>query len=408
MLAAPARIDFSVARGATGTEIRALSLVAAGLAAEVTGWLRSAGSDLSAELDFRDIGQMGGGFRGALRGQAKLTGTPETGAFSLDAQAEGLAVGQPEADRLLRGTSTLSVAVRTEGGALRVDKVALTNPQVSLNATGRAAGNGRQVDIAGKLADLGLLLPEFPGPLTVSGTAEGETGAMRLDVTARGPGRIEARVAGRVAPTRSDLAITGTAQAALANPFISPRTISGPLRFDLRLEGPPALRSLSGRVALSDGGWRLPSCMSRFRGSPPRPCCRRGRATVTADAASAAGGRIGRGAASGWRGLRRRPDGGARGMVLRDPELYETQVNGEVRVVGPLAGGARISGTLTLPETEIRVPSTLAVGSGAIPDLRHRNEPAAVGSRAKRAACSGTRRRTGARGPRGPSRWIWW
>jgi translocation and assembly module TamB len=65
-------------------------------------------------------------------------------------------------------------------------------------------------------------------------------------------------------------------------------------------------------------------------------------------------------------------------MVLRDPELYETRVDGEVRVQGPIAGGARISGTVTLPETEIRVPSTDVGGAGAIPDLIHQNEPAAV------------------------------
>ncbi len=73
--------------------------------------------------------------------------------------------------------------------------------------------------------------------MTVTGKAAEQGGAMQLDLRAQGPGRIDARVAGSIRGTRADLGITGTAQAALANPFISPRTVSGPLRFDLRMAG---------------------------------------------------------------------------------------------------------------------------------------------------------------------------
>ena len=67
-----------------------------------------------------------------------------------------------------------------------------------------------------------------------------------------------------------------------------------------------------------------------------------------------------------------------RDMVLRNPDLFETRVNGAIRIAGPLTGGARISGSITLPETEIRVPSTDITAAGAIPDIVHRNESAAV------------------------------
>jgi translocation and assembly module TamB len=379
LLTEPARIAFSVARGAAGTEIRSLDLAASSLSVGLSGWIRSAGSDLTAEFDFRDLSRLGGGYRGTLNGQARLTGTPETGSFTLEAQADGLAVGQPEADRILRGKSSVSAAIRTEGGALRIDRIVLENPQVSVRATGRAGGTGREVDIAAKLADLGLLLPEFPGPLTVTGTAAEQGGAMQLDLRAQGPGRIDAQVAGSLRGTRADLGITGTAQAALANPFIAPRTVSGPLRFDLRLNGPVSLQSLSGRVSLSEGRLAAPFLHISLQGITAEAVLAQGRATVTADAASSAGGRIG---VSGTIGLAPPFQGDLtvtpRALVLRDPELYETQVNGDIRVVGPLAGGARISGAITLPETEIRVPSTMVGGAGAIPDLQHRNEPAAV------------------------------
>jgi len=63
---------------------------------------------------------------------------------------------------------------------------------------------------------------------------------------------------------------------------------------------------------------------------------------------------------------------------LRDPELYDTRLSGAISVNGPLTGGARISGDLVLDDTELRVPSTGLGGIAAIPDIDHRNEPAAV------------------------------
>jgi len=75
---------------------------------------------------------------------------------------------------------------------------------------------------------------------------------------------------------------------------------------------------------------------------------------------------------------------------LRDPELYDTRVDGDLRISGPLAGGANISGTLRLAETEIRVPSTGLGGATAIPDLQHVAEPAEVRATRGRAGLLGT------------------
>ncbi len=88
-------------------------------------------------------------------------------------------MGQAEADRILRGKSSVSAAVRTEGGALRIDRIVLENPQVSVRATGRTGGTGREVDIAAKLADLGLL-------------AAGVSGAVDRDGQGGGTGRCDA------------------------------------------------------------------------------------------------------------------------------------------------------------------------------------------------------------------------
>jgi translocation and assembly module TamB len=180
--------------------------------------------------------------------------------------------------------------------------------------------------------------------------------------------------------------ITGTAQAALANPFIKPSNVSGPLRFNLRLNGPFALRSLAGTVALVNGRVAAPVLGLALQGVEAQATLASGTATVTADAAVAAGGSIG---LRGTIGLTPPFPGDLtvtpREMVLRNPDLFETRINGSIRVAGPLTGGARISGSVTLPETEIRVPSTDITAAGAIPDIVHRNESAAVRATQERA-----------------------
>ncbi len=381
LLAAPSRIAFSIARGAEGTEIRQLDLSATSLEASVGGWVRSSGSDLKATLRFDDLAVLGGAYEGALSGTAEISGTPETGRLSLDARANGLAIGQPEADRLLRGQSTVSLAIRRDADMTHIDRISLDNPQVTLLATGQGTEGRREVAVNGRLADLGLLLPDFPGPLTLAGSIIDEAAGYLVDLRATGPGQIDARATGRVAATggQADLSVTGTAQAALANPFIDPRTISGLLRFDMRLNGPLGLNALSGTVGLSGGRVAAPLLGLSLERLDAEARLAGGRATITADAAAVAGGNVGvRGTVDLAPPFQGDLVVSPRGMVLRDPELFETRIDGEVRIAGPLTGGALISGALTLPETEIRVPSTDLGASGAIPDLAHRNEPADV------------------------------
>jgi len=49
-------------------------------------------------------------------------------------------------------------------------------------------------------------------------------------------------------------------------------------------------------------------------------------------------------------------------VIIKDPELYRTSVNGQITVKGPVQGGARIAGQLNLGQTDVQVPS-----SGAAP-----------------------------------------
>ncbi|MDP2739508.1 MAG: translocation/assembly module TamB domain-containing protein [Pseudorhodobacter sp.] len=379
LLRGTARIGLSLRRDQTGTLIRRLEIAARTLTAAVTGRVATAGSDLAADLAFSDLAVLGGGYRGALTGTGHFVGTPKTGTLTLEALADGLAVGQGDADRVLAGQTQVALALAVRDGQISLNRAELTNPQLAASATGTAGQRG--LDLTARLTDLALLLPDFPGAVTLSGSAvEGGQGA-QVDLRLLGPGRIDAGVSGTVAPGygQADLAIVGTGQAGLANGLIAPRTASGPLRFDLRLNGPFALASLVGRVALAGGRITDPDHAIAATDITATADLAGGQAQITASAGASTGGQL---RASGAVGLSAPYKGDLtidlQSVGINDPQLYRTTASGQVTVSGPVGGGALIAGRLVLGTTELRLPSTGLGGAGALPDLRHVNEPADV------------------------------
>ncbi|MFD1807797.1 hypothetical protein ACFSHQ_05435 [Gemmobacter lanyuensis] len=64
LLSGSAKIDFALRRDETGTTLRQLDLRAASLTARAAGTLATAGSDLTAQVDFTDLSALGGAWRG--------------------------------------------------------------------------------------------------------------------------------------------------------------------------------------------------------------------------------------------------------------------------------------------------------------------------------------------------------
>lgn len=402
LLRGTARVDLSARRDTLGTTLRHLRVEASGLTAQVQGKIASSGSDLAGTLAFADLGVLGAGYGGALQGTARLTGNWAEGRATLDATGTGLRVGQAQADRLLRGKSDLRLDLALANGAVRVDTASLSNPQLRASATGSLNGDVQSLDLSARLSDLGLLLPEFAGPLTVTGRATQDAKGTEIDLKAKGPGQIDAAMTGRFAKGfgTADLAIRGTGQAALANAYIAPRSVAGALRFDMRLNGPLELSALSGTVALDNARLADPALKFALTGLAAQATLAKGRADIAASAGVSMGGTV---ALRGGVGL-------AAPFVselaveisratLRDPDLYETTLSGALTVKGPLAGGAMIAGNITMAETELRVPSTGFGRAGDLPGLRHLAEPAEVRATRTRAvlvAASGQAVRGGA------------
>ena len=380
LLRGASRVSLSAKRDAAGTTLRRLTVQAATLSAEASGTVAPDAADLSAKLDFTDLSALGRGYGGALAAQVGYKAAQGLGRLSLTGRANNLALGQPEADKLLRGTTTLSLDATRSDGRIRVDDLTLTNPQLSAKAQAKLEGASRTLMLTARLADLALLAPGFPGPLSLDGSVADQGQGYRIDLAAQGPAALNATVKGTLAAdfASADLTASGGIEGGVVNGLIAPRSIRGPVRFDLRLNGPLRPAALAGTVAL--GPARLAAPAIGLAADPLTATARLGggRAVLSAKATVGGGtvtleGPVDLSAPYGANLAARLSD-----VLFKNPELFSTRVSGDLTLAGPLTGGARIAGLLRLGQTEIRVPSTGFGGSGAIPDgLRFSGETAA-------------------------------
>ncbi len=362
-----------------------LGLLAEGLPAKGRAVLRAQDLARFAALAGRPLG---GAVELRLDGAAGLRAP----AFDGDIRLTGrdLRGAHPLADRLLEGDVVLEGRLALGGEQLHVERLRLEAPRLRLSASG--PGPGAPITIDGRLSDLALIAPGVSGPVTLGGQltpADGAVpGSLEVDLRLEGPGGSRARVAGTVADQgrRLALAIEGVAPLGLANGLIVPRSIEGPARFALRLEGAPRPAGLSGRIEIGPGRLVLPGLRLALSGLRGSVSLGGGRAEV--DLVGDAG-----------RGGRFRVTGPVtfaasypaalaiafERLGLSDGELYETSLQGQVTLEGPLLGGAMLRGAVALGPTEIRVPSGGMNAPGVIPEIRHLHESAAVRETRRRA-----------------------
>ena len=349
--------------------------------ATATGYVDPAGSDVTAQVTLPSLEPLGPGYRGALEAVVTAKGTLEAGRVELAGKGNGLAIANSEADKLLRGQSVVNAVVSFRDRKLVVESASLSNPQITANATGTVTEDIRQVKLEARLANLGLLIADFSGAVAIAGTATENGNGITLDLSGTGPGGIDARLAGRVAPNfgSADLAITGSAQAALANAFLGPRSISGQTTFDLRLNGPLALASLSGTGSLSGGQFSAPNLPFGLQDIASTVTLGGNQLRLNMTSAPSTGGSL---TVDGTVGLAAPNTADLRvtlrNAVLKDPDLYTVSLGGDVTIQGPLTGGAVIGGTVRISEAELRVPTSGFSSIGSLPGLKHKNEPAAV------------------------------
>lgn len=381
LLSGASLVTLDAARDANGTTLRDFSVSAGPLSVKAQGNLSSTGSDVTADLALANLERVDPAWHGGFSTQVALTGPAGNRRITVSGNGQDIAIGQAEVDKLLAGTSTLAFVLDLTEAGIGIEKASFKGPQLTAEASGSVTEAARNLQLSARLANLGLFVPDFPGAVSLSGTANEQGNGFDLDLRAQGPGGIDATIKGNVAEAfdRADLAVTGRAQAALANPFLSGRLVNGPLAIDLRLRGPLGLPSLSGTVRLTNGRVADPAVFMALENVDATAQLGNSSARINANARFSTGGRV---TAQGSVGLTAPFQGDIevdlRNALLRDPQLFQTTANGNLRIRGPLTGGAAIAGQITLSETEVQIPSTGLGGGADLPGLMHRNEPAAV------------------------------
>ncbi len=336
------------------------------------------------EADTGDLGRFAALAGRDLGGRAQLTAEADFDRSSMDftvsasGRSQDLTVGIDPADKVLAGDTRIVVDAARTDGVLEIDAFEVANDQLSVTADGRMQGEDGQFDLSARLANVGLLVPDFPGPLSVETTATKTGATWAVDGRAQGPGGVTATVTGEVLrPDGSvDLVANGTLPLGLANRVIAPRSIQGDARFDLAVRGQPGLDAVSGTI--TTGGARVsdPGTQIALEALNATIALQSGRAAIDIGANISSGGSL---SVSGPVTL----SGGYPAdlsialdeATLVDPRLYRAILGGGVTVTGPLTGGARIAGQIVVEEAEIKVP-TGGVGAGTLLDVTHRSEPA--------------------------------
>ena len=340
------------------------------LSATASGRVGGGQSDVSARVNARDLRFLGNGFRGAVSATAELTETDGARRIVAQGTADGLAIGQTQADAILRGQTSLDVAARQTPDAIVVERLDLRNPQLTVTASGDAE-TGLAIDA--RLADLGLIQRNFPGPATVQGTVRPNGNSYAVDLSGTAPGDTRLQVTGTAATDFStvDLAISGATEAAIANSFLRTRSIEGPIAIDVRMNGAPGLAAISGRVALQNGSLSEPGLGVTIEALDVTADLNGPQIQLTGSGNVEAGGRIELSGPISLANGRTDLDVRLRQVVARDPNLYRTVISGDIEFS---AGGGQpplIEGTVDIGETEIRIPSTGLGGAKAIPDITH-------------------------------------
>ncbi|SEQ09340.1 translocation/assembly module TamB domain-containing protein [Thalassovita taeanensis] len=390
----PATLDLTASQStATLWQVDATATAPGEATAHLSGTITGNGTDqldLSGQLkaEARDISvysQLAGRpLGGAARLTAEGTGSALTRSFdtTLSLTGQNLSADTGYVDQLLRGQSDLQMQVsRAPSGRLSLKNVDLSTPELTARLEGTADETANALTFSARLRDLGLLDPSLSGAATAQGTATQTDDNWNVDVDASGPGGTHLTARGTVSGDAKQLALAldGVAPLALANNKLRPRSLSGVASFALRVDGPPALSSLSGSITTQNARLSVPDQRIALDASTGTIRLGGGQAVLDLAAQVSSGGTLQiDGPVTLTPGFPATLSATLRDITLSDPKLFETTVNGGLALNGPLTGGARITGQLDLGLTELRVPNPSGTNFADLPGLIHRNEPAEV------------------------------
>lgn len=340
ILSGASLLSVAASRGSEGIVLRRATAKTDVAQVEVDGKISSAGGRLTASAALDDLSRFVAGMKGPAN--VSVSGTGDPVGWNIEATATG-----PHGLDMFG-----SAAIPTRGPA-----------SATLNT---------------RIATLGWLAPQFAGAARLSAKIRDDGDAYHVTAEAQGPQGATVDLSGRVARDflGADLGLKGQVDLSVLNGKLQPRSVRGPVRFDLRLDGPLSVASLSGKARITNAHFALPNLQIAVADITGDIDLSHGTARVTAEAALAAGGRLAVrgtiGTAAPFQGdlVAQLSDG-----VLRYTRLLHTEASGEVTIRGPLTGGAMIAGQIDLGHTEVNLQAPGSGTAGALPEITHIAEP---------------------------------
>ncbi|TDT77363.1 autotransporter secretion inner membrane protein TamB [Litoreibacter halocynthiae] len=320
----------------------------------------------------------GQGLSGGINLEASGNADILRGSFDLSTsgQTQSIAFGQPTLEPLLRGATRFDLsATRDVAGVTLIRSLEVDGSAIDAQVSGSFGPESGQLDYRVSLANLGLIVPDFPGPANVSGTAVKQQQSWAIDASGQGPGGVAVAANGRVAEDFSTVAVAlnGSAPLALINARLPGQNLTGLARFDLQVNGPPALQSVSGQVSLVDGRLAIPARSTALNQINGQVRLSGGQAQLSFEAGVSTGGRVTlSGPVSLTSPYNAQLAADLQRVTLRDASLFETTLGGRLTVNGALLGGAAIGGVIDVETAEIRIPQ-FGPSYSALEGLRHLN-----------------------------------
>ena len=137
LIAGPSTVALAGRSDGLALDLDDLSISAAKATISASGRIAALASTLSARVTLPDIAALSPGFAGRLDATAQV----QLQGLQWQAQASGsgadLSVGQPLADRLLGGTTSLDVSAQPLGNGIALTAASLVNPSLAMTGTGQ-------------------------------------------------------------------------------------------------------------------------------------------------------------------------------------------------------------------------------------------------------------------------------
>lgn len=389
LLAGTSAIQLSAARTTEGINLRSADLTVSEMHAHAEGTLSSSARDLRATFDFSDLSAIGPGFAGAFSAHASLVGPVGASVFDLKGEGKDLQLGSSLTAPVFQGATnvTLRAAETTTGFVLQGAHLKSTGSEVTV--TGDRNG---VLTLTGTLANLAVLVPEFPGKAGFDGTVRPTPAGYDVALSAKGPANGTISVTGTAASDLSsvDLAMRAAVQAGIINPLIGSRNVAGAAKADLRLSGPPTIEGISGTVTIDGLRLSAPEENLTVTDGAIRLRLQGGRVELDGSGKLRGGGDARVSGAVTYSGA---PSADVRLDLNRarflEPNLYDATLSGQITFTGPLGGGATIGGALTVNNAEILV-GRAKFDSAPIPSITHVNESAEARATRARAGANPT------------------